>query len=172
MTDPTTTAGASTVPVSNVWIWLVVFAPSVSIVLLPFVQFPAPPPLDATDDPMAMFRWQLELFLDPVLIVVTILGWAGTVVAIVAAYRDWKLLTASGLQRPFHWAFVFLNLVVGPVYAIGRAVVVRQRTGRGIAVLWAAIATLVVTWGIAIAWTTVITIDIVTQIMRMPGLGG
>lgn len=172
MTDPTRPAAVSTVPVSNVWIWLVVFAPAVSIVLLPFVQFPALPPLDAADDPMAMLRWQLELFLDPVLIVATILGWAGTVVAIVAAYRDWKLLAASGLQRPFHWAFVFLNLVVGPVYAIGRAVVVRQRTGRGIAVLWAAIATLVVTWGIAIVWVTVIAIDLVSQIMRMPGLGG
>jgi hypothetical protein len=169
---PTPAASTSTVPVSNVWIWLVVFAPSVSILLLPWMRFPPFPSAAQLDDPRAMLDWQLQMFLQPAVVIMIVLGWVGLIIAIVAAYKDWKLLTESGMQRPFHWAFVFLNLVIGPVYAIGRAVVVRQRTGRGLAVLWATIATFVATFVIAMIWATVLVVDMVTQITQTSGFGG
>lgn len=157
------------IPVYNVWIWLVVFAPYVSILALPFLRFPPLPDLAAMDDPGVMIQWQLEFFLEPALIVATLAGWAGAVLGIVAAHRDWKSLGDAGLERPFHWAWVFLIFVVGPVYAIGRAVVVRQRTGRGIAVLWAAIGALVATVVITIVWMAVFMVDMFSQISELTG---
>ena len=157
------------IPVYNLWIWLVVFAPYVSVLLLPFMHFPALPGLDAMDDPGSMIEWQLEMLLDPVLIVATLLGWAGAALAIVAAYRDWKVLGAAGLERPFHWAWVFMLFVVGPVYAIGRAVIVRQRTGRGVAVLWAAIGALVVTVVVTTVWIVVLMVEMFSQFSDLYG---
>jgi uncharacterized membrane protein len=58
----------------------------------------------------------------------------------VLAYFDRKWLLARGFDRPFHWAFAF---IAAPVYTIGRSVVVRRRSGRGIAPMWVSIGLLV-----------------------------
>jgi FtsH-binding integral membrane protein len=47
------------------------------------------------------------------------------------------------MPRPFHFAWVFLSSVV---YVISRSVVVRRRTGRGIAPMWVSIAGLVLSF--------------------------
>jgi hypothetical protein len=63
-------------------------------------------------------------------------------VYVVLAALDHRALRARGVPRPFHWAWTFLSAIV---YMIGRAVVVRRRTGSGLAPLFVNIAALLVT---------------------------
>jgi hypothetical protein len=51
---------------------------------------------------------------------------------IVLAVFDHRELSRRGVDRPFHWGFAFLGIV----YMIGRTVVVKSRTGRGLAPLF------------------------------------
>ncbi|MFB2596334.1 DUF2510 domain-containing protein [Herbiconiux sp. P17] len=68
--------------------------------------------------------------------VVNLLSLLIAAAVIVLAYFDHRWLLRNGYVRPFHWAWAFL----GTVYPIGRSVVVRRRSGRGIAPMWVAIA--------------------------------
>lgn len=52
---------------------------------------------------------------------------------VVLAFFDNKKLTELRYDRPFHWAWAFLGF---SVYVIGRAVIVRRRSGRGFAIFW------------------------------------
>ncbi len=71
--------------------------------------------------------------------VAMLLGLALQVALVLLAYRDHKHLCRLGLQRPFHWGWVFLGAIV---YVIGRSVVVRKvAEPRGLAPMWAGIAT-------------------------------
>lgn len=60
---------------------------------------------------------------------------------VVFAWLDHRALTARGLVRPFPWPWAFLSIV----YVIGRSVVVKRRTGGGLAPLWVFVAAYVVT---------------------------
>ena len=75
---------------------------------------------------------------DPAYFALIGVGWAVSAATIVLAYFDWRTLTRRGMDRPFHWAWSFLALASGGalVYVIGRSVVVRRRSGRGLAPLW------------------------------------
>ena len=140
----------------NVWIWLAV--------LLPYVTFPTiflfnPSTLfsgidlsGSTAEVSAELDRRLAVFTSPWSILLSLVGYAIAALTIFFAYKDWRALQAAGVPRPFHWAFAFLNLVVGPVYAIGRGVVVKRRTGHGSAVLWVTIVLFVVSIVIAIIW--------------------
>lgn len=76
--------------------------------------------------------------LDPIYFVLVGVGLAAEIASIVLAHVDWRTLTRRGVDRPFHWAWSFLVFVSGGllVYVIGRSVVVRRRSGRGLAPLW------------------------------------
>jgi hypothetical protein len=98
---------------------------------------------------------QLDVVTTPGYIAVTALSWITTILFVLFAFLDWRELSRRGVPRPFHWAWSFLALVSAwPVYPIGRAIVARRRTGRGMASLWITIATIVlgiiVTIGLAI----------------------
>jgi hypothetical protein len=60
---------------------------------------------------------------------------------VVLAVLDYRALKARGVPRPFHWAWTFLSSLA---YIIGRTVIVRRRTGAGMAPLLANILALVV----------------------------
>ena len=57
---------------------------------------------------------------------------------IVFGLLDWRELKAHGVPKPFHWAWSFFVIAVGwpAVYVIGRSVIVKRRTGGGLAPLW------------------------------------
>lgn len=145
-------------PVYTVWIWLVVALPIVSILLLFTLQ------------PQAMFREMsiggrptltadpFALMGGPTYFVVAAVGWLVTAAVIVFSWLDYRELVRRGVERPFHWAWSFFGIV----YPIGRSLIVRGVAGgRGLAVLWAAIAVQVVGFVAAIAWT----ILLVSQIL-------
>ena len=68
-----------------------------------------------------------------------------------SAYFDWRTLRKVGVERPFHWAFAFFAGCEPPiVYAIGRGVVVRRRSGRGLAPMWVFIAVQVIAFIVGI----------------------
>ncbi len=95
--------------------------------------------------------------------VVTVLGIVSSAVTVLFAFLDWRQLRARGVERPFHWAWSFLVLVMSSalVYIIGRAVVVRRRTRSGLGPLWAAIAVNVVALIALIGWSIFFIIQII-----------
>jgi hypothetical protein len=53
--------------------------------------------------------------------------------AILLIVLDWRALNRAQVPRPFHWAWGFFMIIGAPVYMIGRSIVVRRRTGSGLA---------------------------------------
>jgi hypothetical protein len=53
------------------------------------------------------------------------------------------------------------------VYAIGRSVVTKRRTGHGSAVMWVTIALMVLSFIGAIVWVAVLVTSIVTQMVPL-----
>jgi len=79
--------------------------------------------------------------------IASLFGWAAIALSVLFAVLDWNRLRKAGVVRPFHWAFVFFVLVGQPaVYMIGRSVVTRRRTGRGLPPLWLFIVVQVAVW--------------------------
>jgi hypothetical protein len=69
-------------------------------------------------------------------------------VVVLLAFLDWRALGRAGIARPFFWAWAFLGWIV---YAIGRAVVVHRRSGKGYWPMWVAIAIVALTFIVNIA---------------------
>jgi hypothetical protein len=166
--EPYAAAGVLTAPagtsVYNVWIWLVVFLPYLTLPFLFTIDFSALfSGLDYTD-PSSSTRVQFELMTSPAFLALTLGGWVLCAAVIVCSWLDWRWLRAAGVPKPFHWAFGFFSLAGYPVYAIGRAVVTRRRTGKGLLVMWLTIAMLVVSFIVSIAWAVSIFAAIISQL--------
>jgi len=73
------------------------------------------------------------------------------------AFFDARTLAARGVPRPFHWAWSFFALVSAPVYIIGRSVVVRRRTGTGLAPMFVNLSLLVAGFVTGIVAAVIIT---------------
>jgi len=73
---------------------------------------------------------------NPLEIISNLLGFFTYVAWVILAFFDHRTLKAAGVPQPFHWAWSFLSALV---YLIGRGVVMRRRTGKGIATMWIAI---------------------------------
>ena len=157
------TAPAGT-KVYNAWIWLVVVLPYLTLPLLFTLDFSSLfANLDYTD-PNSSMQLQLQLLTSPAVIGLSIGGWVLGAATILFAWLDWRWLTAAGVPKPFHWAFSFFGLAGYPVYAIGRAIVTRRRTGHGLGVLWAVIAMIVLSFIIAIVWSATLVAGIMQVI--------
>ena len=140
-------------PAYSVWIWLAVFLPYISLPFLFAIDFSSMFDSSALLDDTAAARAQLDLITSPGAILTTVLGWVGIAGSIIASYRDWRWQQSVGIPRPFHWAWSFFSVGGYPVYAIGRAVVTKRRTGHGSAVLWVTIGMIVLTFVVVIGWT-------------------
>lgn len=85
---------------------------------------------------------QAALFGNPWYLGNLIFPFAACGASVLLAYLDRKALQRRGYDRPFHWAWVFLGLLMyacSLVYVIGRTIVIRRRGGRGAAPLVASI---------------------------------
>lgn len=117
-----------------------------------------------------MISRQMALIFSPWYLAVIIVAVVSTAVLIWFAYLDHRDLQRLGYVRPFHWAWSFLGLAgYGMVYIIGRSIVVRSRSGRGMAPLWTTIALygalLIVTFG----WAAWFMVTIMDQLFAMMG---
>ncbi|MBD8206096.1 DUF2510 domain-containing protein [Microbacterium sp. CFBP 8790] len=152
------------IPTNTVWVWLVVFLPLVGVLSL------------------FLFDWSsyiresfyAGLYGEPGAmgtdaIVSTVATLASVVLGalvVLFSFLDWRQLRARGVEKPFHWAWSFLVLVIGSglVYVIGRGVVLRRRTGSGLAPVWASIVVTVVSIVIAAIWFVIILTQVFTLI--------
>lgn len=110
-------------------------APIWTIVFLPLITLPV------------FMAWDIKAYLissmsgavvvDVVYLAIQLLGWLLYGALIGCAVWDYRRLTRLGFVRPFHWAWAFLSIAV---YVIGRSVVVRKQSGRGLAPIWVMIA--------------------------------
>ena len=87
---------------------------------------------------------------------------------VVFAWLDYRELVRRGVPKPFHWAFAFVPYATTYLYIIGRTVVVKRRTGRGLTTLWVFIGGVGITWIVTMIYVAVV----VTQFMSIvDGLG-
>lgn len=68
----------------------------------------------------------------PTLVILQVAGLLLWVIRVALAAGDHAVLRGRGIARPFHWAWMILSPTV---YFIGRAIVLRRRTGSGAAPL-------------------------------------
>lgn len=122
-------------PVYNVYIWLIVLLPLLSIASL------------ASYDMTGYLRETLaggnsmSAVLNPSYLLQIAVGWGIYLATALLAYFDARKLGRDGYVRPFHWAWAFLS---STVYVIGRSVVAKRRSGRGLLPIWILIAVVVV----------------------------
>jgi Protein of unknown function (DUF2510) len=117
---PTLTAPDGTNP-NTVWIWALVVVPAL---------------LNAAT---VIFSLSSALGLESLVVFVIYVG------GIVLAFLDSRALKRRGVPRPFGWGWQFLTVI----YVIGRSVIVRRRTGRGLVPLWIYIAVVLVSDAVA-----------------------
>lgn len=143
---PTPAATLQQVPTGTPWIWLVVLLPLLSTPALLLVDWRGYIELSlywgwlsASPDPAADMEALLpyavqvfSTFLWPMLV-----GWLVYAATVVSSWLDHRTLRARGIERPFAWPWAFLG---STVYLVGRSVIVRRRTGRGLAPLWTGVA--------------------------------
>lgn len=119
---------------NTVWIWILVvlpFLPSLSLLTVNWqLAFDIGRPVTGA----------LSLLTSPGYLATLIIGPISLGIFVWLSYLDWKILNDRGVPRPFHWAWGFLSVV----YTIGRSVVVRRRTGKGISPMWVTIVLYVV----------------------------
>lgn len=129
-------------PLYTPWIWLIVLLPLLSLVTLLFWDMDAYLTASmSTDDPFAQYR-------DPGYLAEQALSFVIYGVTVLFAFLDRRVLLQRGFDRPFHWAWTFLG---GIVYIIGRSVVVRRRSGRGLLPIWVYIGVFVLSMTVVIA---------------------
>lgn len=135
----TPTVGPQT-PVYNGFIWAIVLLPLLSSIA--FLTFDM--------NAYAIRSLSGERGVSLVTVPYSLLGWAIYLVIPLLAYFDRRRLRRDGYVRPFHWAWAFLN---SAVYVIGRSVVVKRRSGRGLAPIWFWAAVVLVSIAIAVIKT-------------------
>lgn len=167
--DPAAAAVALKAPAGTktgtVWIWLVVLLPLLGLATIFAFDFEGYMQ-EVIENPTSMSS-QLGIYTSPGFLLSTLFGWLVTALVIVFSALDWRTLKARGVPQPFHWGFAFLALAgFGIVYPIGRSIVVKRRTGGGLAPLWATIAVFVVSAIVVVAWTVWL---IQSMLNMMPG---
>jgi len=167
----------------TVWIWLIAVAIPLASLLtaIPYVLNYATffdtflttlPTSSSTEqlDPAA--QQAIAQFIGANIALVSLVWAVGLVLIglqVLFAWLDWRELKRRGVPNPFHWAWSFFGLAGAGnlVTMIGRSVVVKRRTGQGLAPLWATIIVQAVmilgsTIG-AIAWVSLIVTSAVAQ---------
>ena len=153
--------------VYNVYIWLVVALPFLSVVLLPFYQ----PHFDfvTSSDGSYVYNGSPFAMFGPMYFVLLGVGFLAYALSVVFAWLDYRDLERVGVVRPFHWAWTFLTPLV---YVIGRSVIVRRvAPGRGLAPIWVTIGLYVLSLVISFAWVISLTSSMLHCIPSMPNLG-
>jgi hypothetical protein len=130
-------------PIYTPYIWLIVLLPLVSIIVLLFWDIDSymNSALVSADDPFAQFS-------DPGYLLIQGTSWLLYALSVLFAFLDRRVLLQRGFDRPFHWAWTFLGSLV---YIIGRSVIVRRRSGRGLLPVWVYIGVFVVSMIVVIA---------------------
>jgi hypothetical protein len=161
-------------PTGTPWIWVVVLLPLVPVAALGLVDWRAylEQTLAVTMMAPASPGYLMQMMFPAGTGWLVLLGLAVNAAVLLFAWLDRRTLVSRGIPRPFHWGWAALALVVSNgVYVIGRGVVLRRRTGAGLAPVWVWIAVQVV--GLIVAavftvWILGLTFDLLFE--QMPPL--
>lgn len=142
---------------STVWIWVIALLPLIggtaTIAYVAWVQETMLRMVSAmpyvASSPDRLFAQQMTFAFSPWVVVMTLVSWGLIGVTIWFAYLDRRQLLRLGYHKTFHWAWAFLGSLV---YVIGRGVIVRRQTGRGLAPMWTAIGVQAVLLIAMIGW--------------------
>lgn len=115
-------------PVYNPFIWVFVLLPLASIITSLTLGSATLSQISVTDSTSALRSPGYYLSGG-----ISLLIYAASVLL---AFFDHRKLRRDGFVRPFHWAFAFIPFFNYGTYVIGRSVIVRRRSGGGLAVLW------------------------------------
>lgn len=125
-------------PVYTPWIWILTLLPLVSLALFPWIYAET---MSAVQRGVTATTFgsttRFSVGTGPANVVSQLVGWLIWGLTVLFAWLDHRELRRRGFVRPFHWAFAFIPV---PVYPVGRSIVARRRSGRGIAPMWVAIA--------------------------------
>ncbi|HEY2642485.1 MAG TPA: DUF2510 domain-containing protein, partial [Galbitalea sp.] len=143
-TPPPLRAPEGTNP-NTVWMWLLSIGGPLATIAIVAFEFFWIGSLSTTDfsDPAATY----SAIYTPTYYLLIACGWILYAALVVVGWLDYRRLRALSVPKPFHWAWSFLSSVV---YVIGRSVVVKRRTGTGLAPLWVFVALEVTTFIVAI----------------------
>lgn len=155
--------GAAT---DTIWIYLAIIAgtlPMFTIFLMDWdgyldvmVEMSGRPSADAGS---AMVSWVGGILL------ITLLSYVFLGLSVLFAWLDWRELRRRGIDKPFHWAFAFFALIVTiGVYVIGRTVVVKRETGKGLTALWVWIGVTVLGFVVITVWSITFTQQLIERI--------
>lgn len=155
--------GAAT---DTIWIYLAIIAgtlPMFTIFLMDWdgyldvmVEMSGRPSADAGS---AMVSWVGGILL------ITLLSYVFLGLSILFAWLDWRELRKRGVEKPFHWAFAFFALMVSiGVYVIGRTVVLKRETGKGLTALWVWIGVTVLGFVVITVWSITFTQQLIERI--------
>ncbi|BCW11794.1 hypothetical protein NtRootA4_28570 [Arthrobacter sp. NtRootA4] len=133
-------------PVYNPFIWVITFLPLVSVIFMltwqPEFRMITTRQGVTTVDPFSIYTPAYFLLMGS--------GFVSYGLSVFFAYLDRQRLLKSGVERPFHWAWAFLNSVV---YVIGRSVIVNKvAPKRGLWPIWATIAVFVISLVVSGIW--------------------
>ncbi|MDP9937399.1 hypothetical protein J2T11_003770 [Paenarthrobacter nicotinovorans] len=135
-------------PVYNPFIWAITLLPLVSIIFMfawqPEFRMTTTRQGVTTVDPFSIYTPAYFLLLGS--------SFVAYGLSVFFAYLDRQRLLKAGVERPFHWAWAFLN---SAVYVIGRSVIVNKvAPKRGLWPIWATIAVFVISMVVAGIWTS------------------
>ena len=149
-------------PVYSPFIWVIVLLPLVTYALL----FTWQPDFAALNRSARAGSSGVTVMygsiLTPGYFLIIASSWLLYAAIVVLAARDRAWLERQGVVRPFHWAWAFLG---GLVYVIGRTVIVRRVAApRGLTPIWVLIGVFVLGFIVSIAWTVLLTSQVITQL--------
>lgn len=144
---------------NTVWIWFIVGLPLISSLLI----FTIDPQTFVSSQGLSPNASSEILMASAASAGVQFISFLISALTVLFGFFDYRALKRAGLQRPFHWAWGFFALLVGPiVYVIGRSVVVKKVTGGGLAPLWAFIGVFALQLILGLVWVA----QVVTSLMN------
>lgn len=154
---------------NTVWIWLLVALPLVGVLSLFAFDWGSFMRESVYNDLYSESLASPSMAGTLLTVVSSVLSLVLAAATVLFAFLDWRQLRARGIERPFHWAWSFFVLAIGSglVYIIGRSVIVRRHTGKGLAPLWTAIGVTVLTWIIASVWVVMLLTQIFSLVQEL-----
>ncbi|HEY0259614.1 MAG TPA: DUF2510 domain-containing protein [Lacisediminihabitans sp.] len=135
-------------PVYTVFLWVILGLQLVSVITLSTLDLNGLVTRTATDSTMGGSMTMTTL--SPGYLLTSLVGYLAWGLGVLLAYFDWRRLRNTGFDRPFHWAFTFIN---SGVYIIGRSVIVKRRAGRGLLPIW--------------IWALIVVVSIVVLVVKV-----
>ena len=156
---------------NTVWIWLVVLLPLVMLPTLFLIDWrgylEASLDMSAVDSANPMLP---SVGMTLASLGLSVVSYVVVGIGILFAWLDWRELKRRGIQKPFHWAWAFLALVVtNGVYVIGRGVILRRQTGKGLGPVWAWIAVSLLSLIVGVVYAGIILNEVFELISRQAG---